>query len=154
MDEFQLPADFLNFLSGDRLLDFSEKYCHLGKITWNNKEVLQRETFLFQSYGSDLEKIDPQGTDGGFYLVPAISLIAETSNYPPHFLFSWLPTENCFASGDEEHGHLWIFPNVSWQEITANPIPYLEAQWDGSDGVGQLLCPWPKYPHVDSWSGE
>jgi hypothetical protein len=143
-----LPREFIEFLARGAALDFNNQPCELGEIRWHSLGALKTEEFRLQTYASPLESTDPNKDNDGAYLVPAISLIAESSSYLPHFLFSWLPEEEAFASGDEEHGHLWFLPGVSWQQIMENPIPYLEAQWNQDLGPGKRLCPWPRYPYV------
>lgn len=38
-----------------------------------------------------------------------------------------------YATWDNEHYKLFVFPNMTWSGIVADPRPYIEAQWEGPD---------------------
>lgn len=96
-----------------------------------------------------MQEKDPhkEEENGDVYLVPVVSLVRECEHYSPQFLLVWLPQEGLFGTGDEEHGHLLTFPGVTWTEIAAQPVPYLEAQWTPDNGKAEYLRPWPKYAY-------
>ena len=142
-----LPDDLSQFLQSGRQLDFGGLRCETGQIRLNTIPDLQVSTFHLQTYATPLQKEDPHKDDGEFYLIPAVSLVAECENYEPEFLLLWLPDEGLFGAGDEEHGHLLVFPGATWTDIVANPVLYLEAQWNLENGTGVYLRPWPKYPY-------
>lgn len=152
MDDMNLPEDLTRFLSDGRQLDFDPARCETGRITLNGLEDLKAETFNLQTYATPLETEDPHWEDGGYYHIPAVSLVKECEDYEPRFLLVWLPQEGVFGTGDEEHGHLLTFPGVTWTDIVAGPIPYLEANWNPEDGRSVYLRPWPKYGYSAEWA--
>jgi len=142
-----LPDDLNRFLQSGQQLGFGGQRCETGEVRLNTLADLQVSTFRLQTYATPLQGEDPHKSEPGYYLVPAVSLVAECENYLPEFLLVWLPDEGGFGTGDEEHGHLLVFPDVTWTDIVANPVLYLEAQWNPDRGTGIYLRPWPKYPY-------
>ncbi len=81
-------------------------------------------------------------------LVPAVDLLASCEGgYEPTGVLLWLPAEQQYGTWDNSHGELMVFePHVTWREIAARPIPFLNAPWEG-DGCAPLssLVPWPRH---------
>jgi hypothetical protein len=76
-----------------------------------------------------LAEEDPHAGERGYYHVPAVSLVSRCSNYRPAGLLVWLPDQAVYATWDDDHHVLWIFPEAGWSQIEANPIPYLNSLW-------------------------
>ncbi len=149
MNEMELPDDLIAFLQSKRQWNYNAAESEMGNITLNELSELKVETFHLQTYATPLESEDPHVEDevGGYYHVPAVSLVKECEFYSPQFLLVWLPQEGLFGNGDEEHGHLLTFPSANWADIVAQPAQYLEAQFMPGNGISEYLRPWPKYMH-------
>lgn len=149
MQELQLPDDLHQFLEHGKSLAFDPKDCETGAITFHSLSDLSLSEFHLQTYATPIEKDDPNVGESGVYVVPAVSLLSDCQKYGADFLLVWLPEEKKFGSGDEEHGHLIVFANATWSDIMANPVSYLEAQWNEGGEFGEYLRPWDKYPFVN-----
>ena len=145
-EELNLPEDLIQFLKAGKQFDFGEDESEAGQVTLHRLEDLQLATVLVDSEEAPFQKEDPNAGRDGAYEVPAVSLSAECDGFDPEFILLWLPEEGLFGSWDSDHYDLYVFLNATWNDIVANPIPYLDAQWDLNRQVGEYFKPFPKYP--------
>ncbi|MGO8673205.1 MAG: hypothetical protein ACLQVD_17835 [Capsulimonadaceae bacterium] len=138
-----LPDSLREFLELGRQLVYDITKCEAGQVVLHKVTDLVRARLLVNMSETELETEDPhEGAMG--YVVPAVSLTADCDGYQPDFLLLWLPNENLFGWFDCEHGHLGVFPGVTWDDIVDDPVPYLNAQWN-PNGPSELFRPWPNY---------
>ena len=57
----------------------------------------------------------------------------------------WIVALKRLGCVDPEHGDVVTFPDVTWTELAANPLPYLDAQWGGNE-IGVRVLPWLHFP--------
>jgi len=79
-------------------------------------------------------------------VVPAYDFVAECEEYDSEGILIWLPDQKVFGSWDSENWDVIIFPNVTWPEIAANPVKYLNAMWEPEAAHCKYLQPYPDYP--------
>ena len=89
---------------------------------------------------------DPHAGESGYYAIPAVNLVADAEGYEPEYILLWLPNEQAYGTWDTDHAELLVFPDVSWTDIAADPLPFVAAQWDGPE-PGVPFVPYPKYPY-------
>lgn len=135
-EELNLPENLIQFLKAGKQFDFGEDESEAGQVKLHRLEDLQLATVLVDSEEAPFQKEDPNAGRDGAYEVPAVSLSAECDGFDPEFILLWLPEEGLFGSWDSDHYDLYVFPNATWNDIVANPIPYLDAQWDLNGQVG------------------
>jgi hypothetical protein len=90
--------------------------------------------------------LDPYTFAPGHYRIPAVSLVAESTDYDPSGLLGWFPDFNCFGSWDTEHGPMLLFPGVGWSTIVDDAFRYLDEMWEQS-GLGVSPLPWLTHPY-------
>jgi len=141
----KLPEDLTEFLAAKQKLVYPTEDCECGQIkllslgkhklgeVWVNGESLK-----------GVER-DPNEGKEGYYAIPAVNLVKSCEDYDPEHILSWIPEENLYISWDSDHWTVTAFPRVTWSMIAANPLPYVNAQWD-SPSIGTPFVPWPKFP--------
>jgi len=67
----------------------------------------------------------------GTFYTEAYSLV-HTDDYLCDGILVWLPRLKMFGTWDSDHYELLVFPDVSWNDISADPAKYIAAQWDNS----------------------
>lgn len=135
-----LPESVLNFLKDGRQFTYDPSECEAGLISLNQLDQL----ILGEVWIGTEDESDPHQDEDGYYSVPAVSLTGECEAYDPEYILLWLPNEQLFGSWDCDHWKLTVFPGTSWEDIVADPLIYLNAQWS-PDGVGSEFHPWSKY---------
>jgi hypothetical protein len=138
---FNLPESAVEFFRVGKQLDYDESQCEAGRVGLNRLDrLVLGEVWI----GTDME-IDPLHDEDGYYSIPAVSLSSECQSYSPEFIILWLPQEQLFGTWDCDHWILTVFPEVSWEDIIADPLPYLNAQWYPLEGKSVPFHPWLKY---------
>jgi hypothetical protein len=147
-----LPDDLRQFLETKQELQYSWGECEVGQI-----KLLELHELEIQLFPTDVDNgpfdhsADPHHREMGCYLVPAVSLVAECENYEPQGILLWIPGDRCFGTWDDSHTLIEAFdPSVTWTQIVAAPLSYIEAFWGGGQGrIGGLapLVPWPRYEY-------
>ena len=130
-----IPDDLRAFLRAGQRLQYDASSCEPGQI-----ELLPLDQLALghvcvgtRPAGDDW---DPHAGEAGYYYLPAVNLVAAAEGYDPAYILLWLPGEGQYAAWDSEHCELFVFPDVSWADIAADPRPYIEAQWNlGEPGV-------------------
>lgn len=147
MSIFDLPEDAAEFLRAGRQLEYDYASSEAGEVKLKRfDELVLGEVWV----GTDMSG-DPLAKERGYYAIPAVSLTAECSGYDPDFILLWLPREKLFGTWDCDHWVLTIFRGVSWADIVASPVTYIDAQWDARCQVGEQFRPWPKYQFKLGW---
>lgn len=126
-----LPNDLVEFLQAGRQLEYDHKKAVPGRLTLKPIAALQ----VSSVYAAPRKRGDPNAKESGIYRIPAISLVAQCERYNPDFILSYLPLEATFAAFDGDHAIVTVFPGASWTSIQADPVPYINAQWDDEPSV-------------------
>ncbi len=140
----ELPDDLVAFLHDGRQFEYDSNAAEIGRIK------LKRDTDLVRSIITTLTGCqsiidDPYNFLEGSYQIDVYDLVKESEDYDVEGLFCWIVELQRFGSVDPEHGDVITFPNLTWTELTKNPMPYLDAQWSG-DEVGVRVLPWLHFP--------
>jgi hypothetical protein len=73
--------------------------------------------------------------------------LADVEGFEPTGILLWIPALRSFGSWDNDHWDLILFRGAAWEDIAADPTPYLNAQWESDDN--DYLRPWG---HGFKWS--
>lgn len=145
MGMIKLPDDLKEFLAANRQLEYSAADCECGQVIL--LPLGEHELGEVWVDGQSLYDIapDPNKDIEGYYAVPAVNLVESCDGYDPEHILSWIPDSNLYISWDCDHWAITMFPEVTWREIAASPLQYINAQWE-SPSIGQTLIPWPQFP--------
>lgn len=124
-----IPKDLNEFLSTGQQLDFDPDNCETGKLALKTINELEIEYISFYNDEIDIEE-EEYDTWDDFHYVKGISLTSSCECYEPEFILCYLPEYETYATYDNEHNQLWIFPETDWRDIVDNPLVYIETQWD------------------------
>ena len=139
---FNLPESTAEFLQAGKQLVYDESKCDARRVGLKRLDQLVLSEV---QVGTHNVVGSPHDGEFGYYTVPAVSLSGECISYGPEYILLWLPTERLFGAWDCDHLVLTVFPNASWEDIVADPVPYLNAQWYPETGIGAPFQPGPKY---------
>jgi hypothetical protein len=142
---FGLPHSAVEFLKAGEQFDYDYSNCHPRRVGLKHLDQLALAEVHVCTEDTEGMEDDPHAAEFGYYIVPAVSLSGECTSYNPEFILLWLPDEQMFGAYDDDHSVLTVFPDTTWDDIVADPIPYLDAQWYPERGVGVPFQPWPKY---------
>lgn len=144
---FGLPADAVEFLSAQRALLYDREECECGRVRLHRVEDLHLGfVWVDPTNTTFYPKKDPFAGRKGHFRVPAVNLIATCEHFEPEYILCWLPDVRQFANADFEHGVVTIFPGATWSDIVANPVAFLNAQWEGGH---KHLRPAGVYPFTE-----
>lgn len=135
-----LPKDLQAFLKAGLTLDYPYEECQCGLITLIPLGSHKLSRVWVES---DALNDDPNSGIEGYYEIPAVNLVESSEDYCPEFILSWNPTLDLYFTWDTDHAVLTSFPGIRWQDIVRDPMPYIEAQWEGE--VGEQFSPWPTF---------
>lgn len=144
MPDFDLPKEVIDYLKSGQQLQYDAAQCEAGSVTLKKYEELAISEIWVNSYGSPIQAEDPHSNDEGYYIVPAVDLVATCEAYGPEGILIWLPTYKVFGQWDCDHCDVVVFPQITWAEIVANPARYLGAQWDANQADYEYLQPWDR----------
>jgi hypothetical protein len=131
MTALNLPEDLRSFLAAGTALEYDAGCSRAGAVTLFPLDRLMVRTLKTRlSESSEVAEEDPHAGEKGYYLVPAVSLVASCQRYRPAGLLLWLPEMGLYGSWDDDHRTLWVFPDLTWAEIVAGPVPFLNACWE------------------------
>ena len=94
----------------------------------------------------------------GFYVVPAVNLVASCEHYDALGILLWIPREKMFGNWDCDHHVIQVLVTrrvrgdtssieaATWGDIEADPLRFINAQWGFDATTSKILIPWPKYP--------
>lgn len=144
-DPSDLPADLRAFLAEGRSLQYDASAAEAGQVRLHSDPPVV--ILNVDSDGAGWAPSDPHAGETGYYAVPAIDLIAACDeSYDPAGLLVWLPKEQTFGTWDMDHWDITVFLDVTWADIEADPLTYLNAQWEGG---GTTLVPVERYDFVE-----
>jgi hypothetical protein len=149
----RLPPDLAEFLGAGRQLEFDPRDAQPGTLRLRSAERLELGAVYLNGAeeghapgeGDEADPDDdPHVDDHGYYVIPAVDLVASAEHYPPEHILTWVPSRKMFGTWDSGHLELLVFPGVSWSDITDNPLRYVNAQWHEADDelVGVYVSPW------------
>lgn len=140
-----LPDDLTEFLAAKRQLEYATANCECGQVILLPHGKHQLDEVWVD--GSSLRggASDPNKGVEGYYAVPAVNLIESCDRYDPEHILSWIPDSDLYISWDCDHWSITMFPSVTWRQIAASPLRYINAQWE-SPSIGKPLVPWPRFP--------
>ena len=140
-----LPDDLIAFLRAGRQLDYDADNSEIGRITLKRDADLTLTTITtFPGCQSIID--DPYSDIEGLYQADVYDLVAECRDYDPQGLLCWILALRRFGCIDPEHGDVITFPDVTWTDIAANPLPYLDSQWSDDYHVAVRVLPWIHFP--------
>lgn len=145
MDEALFPKDFVEFLKSGKQLEYDVDECEAGQISLLPFEELTLGEVYIDSESSPIAEKDPHSGEKGYYAVPAVNLVADCEGYDPEGILIWLPDQQLFGTWDIDHWDVLVFPNTTWSDIVANPVKYINAQWEPDNVRCEYLEPFPKY---------
>jgi len=148
MIDFRLPPDLHRFLLSGRQLQYTYALAEPGRVTLHRADTLRLEDFSISTLGKEYAKRDPNRGRRGRYLVPGANLVASCDGHSPDGILLWLPKEGSFGAWDCDHHDIWAFPEVTWSEIEADPLKYVNAQWYPETTEIEWLVPWPRHPFI------
>jgi uncharacterized protein (TIGR02996 family) len=150
--ELRLPEDLVEFLAAGKQLEYDPALCEAGVVTLMPLPDLKLERFPMGT--SRFWDRDPHFPEDHSYLVLGVDLVASCTDFPdPDGVLLWLPVERRYGNWDWDRGAVLLFgPKVTWEQIAASPVAYIDAAWTGSGPDGapmEFLVPWPAHPYGD-----
>lgn len=146
MPRVRLPDDLVAFLREGRQLEYDSTKCEAGSIKLVPLGQHKIGEVWVDPECHPLREQNPHAGQEGYYAVPAVNLVAEAEKYDPEYILLWLPRSRLYGTWDCDHWELRVFPGVTWTEIAASPLKYVNAQWYPEDVENEVLIPWPEYP--------
>lgn len=152
-----LPDDLRAFLSADRQLQYDSNRCECGQVTLLRPRQLRLRPFTI--FTDEMQHVHGDPRRGkGYYVVPAVNLVASCEHYQPLGILIWIPKEGMFGTWDCDHHVMQVLVTfrrrgdtagieaATWTDIEADPLRYLNSQWGPRDAsTSKVLVPWPKY---------
>jgi hypothetical protein len=153
-NDLNLPADLVSFLVSGKQLEYDPAACEAGAITLLPLTDLKLQRFPVETGSLKEFKQDPHYPNHNSYLVSGVDLVAGCSGgYDHESLLMWLPVEARFGIWDSSHCGIRVFgPDVTWEQIVADPVSHINAGWTGIDPKAppmEDLIPWPNHPYGD-----
>lgn len=143
MSDLKLPQDLVGFLNSGQQLSCDYARCEAGLVGLKRLDQLSLGEVWIEPGGAD----DPHMDEEGYYAVPAVSLTGECRTYEPEYILLWLPDMGAYGTWDNDHWVLQVFPGVTWTDIAADPLKYINAQWAYPDAVAaEVVKPYPMFP--------
>lgn len=142
VDKLGLPEDCLAFLRAGRQLEFDPRKTEIGPVRLKPLAHLRFDMLTVTTKGTPLERKDPHRLEKGYYSLKVVDLIDECDAYRPEGLLAWFCDYGVFGSWDDDHHTALVFPNASWTQIAADPVKYLDAQWNPGRKNAKYLEPW------------
>jgi hypothetical protein len=150
MKKADVPEDLLEFLGSGSQLEYDPDECECGQVTLFARKQLSPSVVFVDSDDAPFANQDPHAEEEGCYVIPAINLVAECEGYDPDGILIWLPDQKVFGTWDSEFRNVFIFPNATWNKISASPVKYLNALWEPEAVRYEYLRPFPEYPFQPS----
>lgn len=139
-----LPADLVAFLQQGAQLRYDHTRCECGHVTLLPLHKLAVGEVWIDPLRHTQRAIKPPSGGAVHYVLPAISLLASAEHYDAEYILCWLPTLGVFATADVEHGDVTTFPGITWTQIAADPLRFLDSQWSPPEARGgERLLPGP-----------
>ncbi|EKO33698.1 hypothetical protein [Leptospira santarosai] len=150
-NRFQLPEEAIVDLLTAKYFD--TKVAGRLRLGGESLEPIQL-TYLNETEDEEKKNREPKQKLNGRYVCDALSLADCDYNDEDFFdgqIFVWIPSLRCFASWDCDHEQSYLFPGLTWETISKDPIPYLCAQWEPIEkgkNIWDLYELWTLFPYV------
>lgn len=149
--QYKLPQVAIKELKKEKI--FKTKAAGRIRLGGESLSIIQL-TFLNES--KKKKSSEPKRSQNGRYVCDAIGLAAWDSglkNGPfDKSIFVWIPSLKCFATWDSDHEQSYVFPDLTWEAFSNDPVQYLCAQWSPLKGVKQIWDVyelWKVFPYVN-----
>lgn len=139
-----LPQDLVDFIKYGKNLSYDEEKCVIGHIELVPIESLMRGRIYVDKIVSNQNDLRE-----GYYIIPAVDLIAECEGFDAWGILVWLPDIQKFGTWDCDHRELKVFLKAKWSGIVADPIKYLNAMWKPTGVEMATFVARDKYPFVE-----
>lgn len=159
--QLDLPSDLTSFLRESHILEYDFLACEAGQVTlcaieslrlieiYVNSEETPFEACLRpeedDEYEYNPDMWDPHCVEG-FYAIQAVNLIASVTGYEGFAAGTllWYPKYRQYGQWDNEHGNAIRFGNISWSDIVADPVHFMNAKWrwDEKEEIFNWVTPW------------
>jgi hypothetical protein len=141
-----VPDDLNAFLRARKHLQYDVSKCEPREIKLLPLSKLVVDAVWINARPEKDPQGDPHAGEDGHYSIPAVNLVADAEGYVPDFILLWLPEEGIYGTWDSDHAELFVFANIIWSDIAADPLPFINSMWSGC-GPGVPFVPYPKYPY-------
>lgn len=138
--ESSVPSDAISYLQNHRSFDYDPSMSECGAVVLAPVENLDVRDFWVDGEGQNWAD-DPHAAEVGYYVVPCIDLVSQVDGFDPEGILVWIPRVASFGSWDADHWDLIVFYSTGWEAIVADPLRYINAQWD-PDCEFDFLKPW------------
>ncbi len=126
-----IPEDLTFFLRKRKQLVYNPKKAIAGSI----KLMPLHRLRIGRVYAAPKSTADPNRRRSGVYRIPAISITSKAEQSDPEHLLTYLPFEGLYATFDGDHAVVTVFSEATWSDIAADPLPYLNANWEKKPSV-------------------
>ena len=141
-----LPDDLRDFLASGRELEYDPAECeNFGRV--NLRQLTKLRVIKYPTRPTEDGRVpwlddDPHKGEEGYYYVQLVDLVSESEQCPAAAdgILVWLPEERLFGYWQTDYSALWTWEGVSWSDIVADPLRFLNAEHPGDE-----FKPWPKY---------
>ncbi len=141
IEKLNLPADLVNFISHGKTLSYDEEKCKIGRT-----KLVSMDSLIFgRIYVEPKEKSSKKG----YYIIPAVDLIAECKGFDPWGILVWIPDIQMLGTWDSNHRILRVFHNAVWDDVVSDPIKYLNGLWNPQEVENIVYEPNDKYSFVE-----
>lgn len=147
MNPFDLPDECWLFLSAGAQLDFNPDECEAGPVRLRSAQELKLECLPVETYPNTYRDDAPPQKEDGFYYVLTVPLTE--GERVSEAVLSWLPVEKSFATYNDDHHDLLLFPTATWEQIIGEPLRFLNAMWEideRNDDFVREIKPWLQHP--------
>jgi len=123
--DWNLPKELLVYLSNqDSQIEFhtNEPY-QVDFIKLNNINELSEIEMYISTWEYRVNQgltIDPNIEEDGMYYFKVVDLVKEVNDYSNYGIISWIPDLQQFGTFDCDHGVVYIFKDVTWNQIIDN----------------------------------
>jgi hypothetical protein len=140
-----LPQDLVDFLQSGEGLRYDPTGTEIGYVALKSFASLGTSTIAMYPGCQNIID-DPYYLLDGRYQIEVVNLIAESESYDADGLLCWITRIQEFGSVDPDHGTIVAFPGVTWSTIVADPVRFLDQQWDRNEEISDLVQPWMHFP--------
>ena len=141
IEKLNLPSDLVDFVSHGETLSYDEEKCEIGRIELVSMDSLVSGRIYVEPKEKSMKK--------GYYIIPAVDLIAECQGFDPWGILVWLPDIQMFGTWDRDHRKLRVFNNAVWGDVVRDPVKYLNGLWNPQEVENIVFEPDDKYSFVE-----
>ena len=134
-------------------IDLTEFLKSKSELIYDQKTVEPDFVGIIDFDKLELGKVWIEGNVSGksYYEIPAINLTDKCEHYDPEYILLYLPNEKLYGTWDSDHWTLYVFPNISWTDITKNPAEFINQQWNPKKEIGIEFDPKADYKMINGW---